>query len=147
MTISLQPVTAGNWLGCIALRVSESQSHMVASNVYSLAEAWVFPQCIPLAIYDDDTLIGFLMYGCEREYGTWWISRFMIDERYQGSGYGRRALAELIEQFKREPECKVITISLVPENTAARSLYQKAGFAETGERIAGEDVLSLVVSA
>ena len=39
MSISLRLVTAENWRALIKLKVREDQSHFVASNLYSIAEA------------------------------------------------------------------------------------------------------------
>lgn len=144
MAVTLRDVTVDNWEGCLDLRVSDRQRHMVASNVYSLAQAKVQPECVPLAVYDDDTLVGFLMYARDRDDGNWWIYRLMIDERFQGRGYGRAALETALDRIKQESGCKRIMISLEPENRIARTLYRSLGFVETGERIGGEDVLCLV---
>lgn len=48
LAVELRDVTYENWEECIALRVSEAQRKMVAPNVYSLAQAKVQPECVPL---------------------------------------------------------------------------------------------------
>lgn len=143
LEVELRDVTYDNWEECIALRVSEAQQRMVAPNVYSLAQAKVQPECVPLAIYAGDTMVGFLMYALDRDDGNWWIYRLMIDERYQGRGYGRAALEKAIDRIRKEPGCTKIIVSLKPDNTVARTLYRSVGFVETGQQIGGEDVLCL----
>ena len=144
--ISLRDVTVDNWEDCIGLRVSESQRQMVAQNVYSLAQAKVQPECVPLAIYARDTLVGFLMYALDRDDGNWWIYRLMIDEKHQRRGYGRAALQQTVDRIRREPGCTKIVISINPDNTVARTLYRELGFVETGQKIGGEDVLCFLAS-
>lgn len=39
--LTLKPITADNFYACLALTVHESQQSFVASNVKSLAEAWL----------------------------------------------------------------------------------------------------------
>lgn len=146
LAVELREITVENWEECIALRVSEAQRGMVASNVYSLAQAKVQPECVPLAVYADDTMVGFVMYALDRDDGNWWIYRLMIDERYQGRGYGRAALRCTIGRIRQEPVCPRIMISLKPDNVAARALYRSEGFVETGQRIGGEDVLCLTLT-
>lgn len=48
----------------IALKVADSQMDFVPSNVYSLAQAWIFIfTSFSFAIYDDNTMVGFIMLG------------------------------------------------------------------------------------
>ena len=147
LDVTLRDVTIDNFSECVALRVSDAQWNMVAPNVYSLAQAKVQPECVPLAIYAGDTQVGFLMYALDRCDGNFWIYRLMVDERYQRKGFGRAALGKAIDRLGREPGCTRIMISLEPDNRIARRLYKEFGFVETGERIHGEDVLSLHLSA
>ena len=60
--VTLKEITAENFWDCIALRVSDAQADFVTPNAVSIAQAKVQPECIPLAVYSDDTLVGFAMY-------------------------------------------------------------------------------------
>ena len=64
-TVTLQPITENNMLECIGLRPSAEQQERgyVAENVLSLAQAYVQPWWTPLAVYADETMVGFVMYG------------------------------------------------------------------------------------
>jgi diamine N-acetyltransferase len=50
MTITLRPITSDNWRACLQLDTTEAQRRFVASVVYSLAQAYVEPGWVPLAI-------------------------------------------------------------------------------------------------
>ncbi len=66
--VHLEKVTHNNWEEVTSLNIFESQYPFVADNVESLAEAYIAitsddAYAYPFAIYDDDTLVGFLMLG------------------------------------------------------------------------------------
>ena len=148
----IRPVTKDNWKELIRLKVREDQSHFVASNVYSIAEAqfgddyeghW---DLYPFGIYDDENKpVGFLMYGLNFEYPREqaFIIRLMVDEKYQGKGYGRFGIKKLLEIFRADERIKTVGISYEPENEGARRLYASLGFTEPGEMIEGETLALL----
>lgn len=143
MEITLRVITPENWRQCIALQVEPHQEKFVASNIYSLAEARVFPESIPLAIYAGETMVGFLMYDFDPSDGTPWINRMMIDRAYQGRGYGRAALQEAILRIEAQSERDEIKISFEPDNEVAEHLYRSMGFEDTDEMIDDEQVMRL----
>ena len=143
VAVTLREINADNWLAVLRLETLPEQSGFVASNAYSLAEAYVFPSAIPLAIYSDDTLVGFTLYGFDDDDGYYWISRLMIDRHHQRKGYGRAAMEQVIERLRADPECPCVQISWEPENTAAGKLYESLGFRLTSQIIEGEVVARL----
>ena len=147
----VRPVTGGNWKELVRLKVRDDQTHCVASNLYSIAEAqfgedfegkWDF---YPFGIYDGDTPVGFLMYGYNFEHPKQqaFIMRLMVDEKHQGKGYGRFGMNWMLDRFRAEERIQDVAISYEPENDAARKLYASLGFVETGEMV-GEEVLAVL---
>ena len=51
--IHLRPIDRTNLAACLAPRVHESQVGFVANNARSLAEAYVNPSLVPLAVYPE----------------------------------------------------------------------------------------------
>jgi diamine N-acetyltransferase len=163
-TVFLKPIDKTNYQDALKLQVEDSQKNFVASNVYSLAQAYIFSDIArPYGIYVkkpdvceeslEDTqnaentfeMVGFAMLDIapeEDEFGVW---RFMIDQRHQGKGYGREAMKLLIQVLK-EAGAKEIELSYEPENAVANSLYVSLGFKPTGEVDEGEIVMSLDLS-
>ncbi|WP_027631882.1 GNAT family N-acetyltransferase [Clostridium hydrogeniformans] len=155
--VELRKITYDNFNECIKLEPNEEQKNYVASNIYSIAEAYVAltnNECIPMpyALYNDDIMVGFIMlsYGeddknkDENVYGIW---RFMIDKKYQGKGYGKEAMEKALGLIKTFPHGKASTVylSYEPENIVAKSLYASFGFEETGEIEEEEAVAKLVL--
>lgn len=142
-TVTLRPVTKENLNALTELEVAEAQKGFVAPNVYSMAEAALEPKAWPQAIYADETPVGFLMMYMDPFAGTYYLWRFMIAAEHQGKGYGYQALQLLIEQIRRRPRAKALTLSYVPGEGSPHPFYQKLGFVDTGEVHDGENEMKL----
>jgi len=141
--VTLRQITMANFDDCLKLALRKDQKGFVASNMYSLAEAKADGVSRPHAIYADDEMVGFIMYDVAADEGRGYISRLMVDARFQGRGYGRAAMAQVIERLKSVPACREVLTSYVPENKVAGHLYASLGFEPTGEVDHGETVMRL----
>jgi len=144
----LKEITEDNFSECINLKVSEEQKTFVASNVKSLAQAWLYPQnARPFSIYDGENMVGFLMVDIDFHwYGdknTAYLWRLMIDEKYQGRGYGKAAAQLAVDYLKVNVNPDKIKTAFVPGNEGARKLYESLGFIVNGEVDDGEIVMEL----
>ncbi len=149
--IHLEKVTYANALPVCELTIFESQYPFVADNEESLVEAYLAvtsdtSYAYPFAIYDDETLVGFMMIGyndavlegpdvpeCMKDNYCLW--RLMIDKNHQKKGYGREAVRLALEFVRTWPRGKADTIytSYNPDNEVAKKLYASFGFVENGE--------------
>ena len=146
--LHLEKINADNFLALYDLEVSEEQKQFVASNRFSMAEAYArlsngqFVQCF--GIIDGDTPVGFAMIGHDVEeegspesvnkcYLLW---RFMIGQQYQRRGYGRDALHLLLDWVLTFPDgpSERFSTTYEPNNEAAKHLYTSFGFIPTGEK-------------
>ncbi|HMQ69385.1 MAG TPA: GNAT family N-acetyltransferase [Ignavibacteria bacterium] len=143
MKITLRKINEDNWRECIALKVSNDQKKFVASNENGLALAYAHKEMQPLAVYADDEMAGFIMYAKDPDDGMYYINRFMIDEKYQGKGYGEKALCILLKDLKVNGVASVDIIHK-PDNEVAVKLYKKLGFKLTDEK-SGDDVISKLI--
>lgn len=134
--ITLRDITLENARQCMQLQVAPSQTQFVASNAESLVQSKFEPQWLTKAIYHDDTMVGFVMYGSDPELG-WGILRLMVDAAYQGRGYARAALQNVLTHIKAEGGTSV-GVGYEADNTVARQLYSSLGFIETGEQPFGQ---------
>ncbi|MEV0676220.1 GNAT family N-acetyltransferase [Actinosynnema sp. NPDC050436] len=136
----LHAVTEDNYPAVIALEVHEEQRSFVATNLKSIADAWVHrPRMEPLALYSGDDLVGFTLLHREHPHDLH-VVRYMIDRRAQGRGLGRKGLAAVADVARAENRTR-LTLSLVPGNAVAHGLYKAFGFVETGEVHEGEIVM------
>ena len=167
--LRLEKVDYKNFIDLCKLRVKRNQESFVASNVGSIAEAYVatlaggYPQ--PFGIYLGDKPIGFLMVGyypsleqakkwADKDEATpyfmdqsYLIWRFMIDKKYQGKGYGKEALQLALDYIRTFPvgKAKYCWLSYEPENEAARNLYRLFGFKEAKKLPKGWDEIPAVM--
>ena len=119
MSITLRPITAGNWEQCVELSVEPEPKDFVSSNAYSLAQAAYEDDCVPLAMYHDETMVGFTMYWHLPGEATYHINRLMVDEAHQQKGYGRAAMEQLITRLS-----STLSISRGKGERASKALEQ-----------------------
>lgn len=146
--VTLREVTRETVGAVLKLKVADSQQKFVASNAVSLAQAHFYPETAWFrAIYAGEEPVGFIMLELDQaacEYGLW---RFMIDERQQGRGYGRRAIELAIAHVMSQPQATALLTSIVPGEGNPGPFYQKLGFVFTGEIDHGEHVMRLELQA
>ena len=157
--IRLEKVTAKNVWDILKLSVADYQREFVASNDTSIIEAYTTitanGHAFPFGIYDDSTLVGFVMIGYDKD--DYWVDapeiassnynlwRLMIDKNYQKNGYGRKAIELALEFIKSFPcgKAEYCWLSYEPENIVAKELYASFGFAETGD-MDGEELIAVL---
>ena len=150
MSICLKYITIENYFDVLNLEHHPNQRNFIASNSISLAEAYVYDKngdfIAPLAVYDKEVLVGFVMIAYDRKIGiskgNYLLFRFMIDKRFQGLGYFKLTMDAVIDFVRTEPAGKATSLwlSYEPENKHARSCYLHYGFKETGQVIEDEIV-------
>lgn len=156
--ITLQPITRDNVWEVTKLSVAENQKDFVATNAESLIEAFATISdgevALPKAIYDNQTLVGFIMFGYTHHpdpldppvaKGNYSIWRLMIDQRYQRQGLGRKVIRQALNYLQTKPSgpADYCWLSYEPENIVAKKLYASLGFIENGEK--SEDEIVAVI--
>lgn len=142
-TVTLREVSWETLDDILVLRVTDDQRKFVADNARSIAQAHFCDHAWFRAIYADDTPVGFIMLDDQPEKPEYYLWRLMIDERYQGRGYGRRALELLIEYVKTRPDATELLTSIHEAEGDPGGFYRKLGFEFTGEYDEGEAVMRL----
>jgi diamine N-acetyltransferase len=139
--VTLRDLTDANREDVLALRVAPHQEQFIGSVANSLEEASEYPEANPWyrAVYAGDEPIGFVMlsWDCVPQppeiIGPWFLWKLLIDERYQGRGYGRdvvRVVADLV----RTAGGKELLTSHVPDGEGHPGpFYERLGFVPTGE--------------
>ena len=138
--VTLREIDRNNYIEVIKLSVTDEQKEFIASNVFSLAQAKVQPECIPLAVYNENDLVGFVMFCMDVDDEEYWIYRVMIDINHQKKGYGTAAIINVVDRVKADKKHSKIYLSFDPENKIAKKLYEKLGFIPDGRIIHDEVV-------
>jgi len=144
--VSLRPIDHANRGQVEALGVSSVQQRSVAGVAESLAEAVDDPagRAIYWAVYAEDRPVGFVMISDEVDdpkHIAQYLWRLLIDERYQGRGYGTAALDLIVEYFRARPGVDVVWTSCGEGDGSPLGFYERYGFEQTGDRVFDDEIL------
>ena len=113
--------------------------------VYSLAECYAYPNTLePILVLDKDTPVGFVLFYINPEESVYKFGRVMIDQKYQGQGYGRKTMLLGIKYLKNKGAKKIV-LSHSTTNPFPSKLYLSLGFKYTGVIDEGEEMMELIV--
>ncbi|WP_281561361.1 GNAT family N-acetyltransferase [Thalassomonas sp. RHCl1] len=143
MEVSLRQVTKENYEAVCELDVLKEQEEYVACNMWSLVESMFNEGHENRAIYLGEEVVGFFMWVLEttEKMSIW---RFMIDQKFQQKGIGRKALHLAINEIKSTDGITEIEICYNPKNPVAKSFYFSFGFCEVGMDEDDEDMLAVI---
>ena len=146
--LHLDKITDETFVQAFDLQLAPGQEVFVSRPVRSLAQAYVYrAQCQPFGIYDDDTMVGYVMVIYDYDIPEYDIWHMMIDKSRQGRGYGSAALDRVLEYIRTKPfgSSDRAALTCHKENTHAIGLYKSKGFAETGAVYDEEIELAMTV--
>jgi RimJ/RimL family protein N-acetyltransferase len=69
---------------------------------------------------------------------------YAVDPAYRRRGYARAALEALLQRAAREPQVRVVRVTISPDNAASYALASQYGFAKVGEQWDEEDGLEII---
>jgi diamine N-acetyltransferase len=146
--ISLREVTKETLSDIASLNVAPHQHEYVASNVYSIAQAYFHREAWFRAIYAGETPVGFVMLEDWSQIDNSrdtpiFLWRFMIDHRYQGLSFGRKALKAIVDHIRSKSDQVSLAASYMPGPHSPEGFYRRLGFEPTGELMGGEIVIKL----
>ena len=157
--LKLKKINRKNVADILNLEVFDNQKSFVATNNSSIIEAYIAitenNHVFTFGIYKDDTPIGFLMIGYDVNSddegapkiakGNYNIWRLMIDKKFQGKGFGKKAINLALEFVNTFPcgTAKYCWLSYESDNEVARQLYKSVGFVETDEKD-GEEIVAIL---
>ena len=157
--LELKKINRNNVAEILKLEVFDNQKSFVAINNSSIIEAYIAltenNHVFTFGIYKDDTPIGFLMIGFDVNSvdegapsiakGNYNIWRLIIDKKFQGKGFGKKAMNLALEFINTFPSgtAKYCWLSYESENDIVRQLYKSVGFVETDEKD-GEEIVAIM---
>lgn len=143
--VQFRKITEENFDAVIKMKRPEGEN-FVASNAVSLAQAWLYRDdgdVFPFAIYDDDTIVGFMLLEEDLEQARLDLWRIMLSPEQEGKGYGTAAVKLMIQYAKDSGRYRSVYLLCAPENHIARHIYDKLGFQPTGEICYGDVQMKL----
>ena len=137
MTITFREITSDNYSQVLNLKITPAQeaAKFVSPVVRSLADAWFYRDegiAYPKAVYEDEDLVGFIMYELDTEEQQVFIWRFLIDQAFQGKGYGRQTIEVVMEMAKEQAQITKVVADYVDGNEPMKKILLDLGFEETG---------------
>ncbi len=150
-TATLREITPDNEAAVRTLSAAYGQELFVVSASDSLDEAATSPDARPWyrAIYAGDQPVGFVMLSFDVAPGhpeypwRYFLWRLLIDARYQRRGYGRAAMALVIDVVRSSPGATDLFTSVHPGEGGPAPFYRSLGFKPTSEWFDDEEVYRL----
>ena len=138
----------------MGLRLGPGQDRYLDSMADIFDEADAEQRAVPRqwAVHDTEagSLIGFLMISDnipqpmdEDLVGPYYLWKLLIDERFQGRGYGAATLDALVGYLGTRPGADVLYTSCADGPGSPRGFYMRYGFTDTGRIMWGENLLAL----
>ncbi len=139
--IHLVDIDDTNWR--IPLSVSNEQKLYVANTTTILARAYAYRNSGSRAflVYRDDEPIGMGLYY-DWEPDAYVFSELLIDEKFQGQGYGKAATKLMLDCMKKDGKYNKAILCYIEGNHIAKKLYESFGFVET-DRDENEIIMEL----
>ena len=135
MDIRLEPITEENWQAVARLEVAPEQRRFLDTPLGILARGYVYrgQRARVFAITEKDAPVGVLLVkDLDEEPACYDLQQFLVDRRSQGRGVGTAALRLLLGMLAEERRYACVEVCVHREALAARRVYEKAGFADTG---------------
>lgn len=146
--ITLRRINRRNYREIINLKVKPHQTYLIASNAVSMADAYFYKEAWMRGIYCGETPVGFVMLAdnslkfkfIKHFKQHLYIWRFMIADKYQNQGFGRKAMELIIQHVKSKFNAEELITFTLPQNNDALEFFRKLGFTPTGRILAVGDL-------
>jgi diamine N-acetyltransferase len=138
----------------MGLRRGPGQERYLGSMASHFEDAGEEPRALPhpWAVHDAATgeLVGFAMISDgipepidDDLVGPYFLWRLLIDERFQGRGYGGATIDAIVEYLATRDGADVLYTSCADGDGSPRGFYLHHGFTDTGRVMWEENVLAL----
>ena len=157
--VMLRPIlTQADRASVMHLRRGPGQEAYLGSMASHFEDAEADPQAMPRmwAVHDADApdlVVGFAMISNgipaatlaedAELVGPYFLWRLLIDEAWQGRGYGRATIDAIVEYLRVRPDAEVLWTSCKDGAGSPQPFYLRYGFEKTGTVKWGEDLLRL----
>lgn len=141
--VSLQKLSGiSEWLAINRIRILPEQRKYTDSLMSSYVQSR-HPAVTPYAAYVDGNPVGFVLLVHAETATQWIIARLLIDKDHQRKGYAYDICDQLIDIVHDKPDSEAMVATYHDDNDAARALFAKLNFVETGKEHQGKKVARL----
>jgi diamine N-acetyltransferase len=152
-------VTDADRAAVLTLRRGPGQERYLGSMASHFEEAVEDAVACPRmwSVHHGDLLVGFVMIsdGSPAErlaaddslVGPYYLWRLLIDERFQGRGYGAATIVAVVAYLRTRPGADLLWTSCKAGAGSPQPFYVRYGFVLTGDVKWGEDLLRLELPA
>lgn len=142
--LTVVELTADNVEDVLAVAPSSEQLRHVNPVAWYVARSAYQQVWHPVGLATaDGEVVGFAEWAYDDSDGTYNLGGIVIDHQHQGRGLGPAALDALVAHLRARPVPGDIALTVHADNERARGLYERYGFAATGDVIEGELVMVL----
>ena len=121
-------IKSGNWLPEQAMEKSRAEFQSLLPGGLATKDQFVF------TIFDDETgnKLGAMWFQAKLDEPRRraFINDFVIEEKFRGQGFGKKAMRALHEKL-RDMDMESVGLHVFAHNTTAIALYEKLGYAVT----------------
>lgn len=129
--LTYEKISFKNIKSFFSLEITPEQKRIMAtSHLQTLWDSIRISYSELYLIKNERAAVGYvLLYPCPKitKYN---VGRLYIDKNHQGNGYGKKALLWAMEKLKEKGAPRIL-LSVHPDNTVTRKLYESVGFKYT----------------
>lgn len=127
--LTFERVNIRNLWSFLRLSIPEDQMRILAtSNAKTYLQSVIGKRYSKLfLIREDGNSVGYVYLYCYAKAKKYNVGRLLIDARYQNRGIGKQALLWAMDYLYANHAPRVL-LSVHPDNTTARRLYESIGF-------------------
>ena len=121
----------------------EQQTILRTSNLKTFYQSIIYlPYSKLYLIRDNGESVGYVYIYCYARTKKYNVGRLLIDRRYQGRGFGKEALLWALDYLYAHHAPRVL-LSVHPDNTNARKLYESVGFTYCEGKYWGQEMVMM----
>jgi diamine N-acetyltransferase len=140
--ISLRDITLENIEAIVSLSDSINDE-LVSPNDLSIVEWLLRDDAWLRAIYAEETPVGLVMVQDIPDWHSYHVWRLMVGKSFQKNGFGRDAMEQVIERYKRRPGAYMLTTFVAEKDGNAEGFYRKLGFERDGRQQMNQNGMTL----
>ena len=142
--LTYERVSMRNLPSFLKLSIPEEQQAILrTSNLKTFCQSIIYmPYSKLFLIRENGRGVGYVYIYCYARTKKYNVGRLLIDRQYQGRGFGKEALLWAMDYLYAHHAPQVL-LSVHPDNTNARRLYESVGFTYCEGKYWGQEMVMM----